>query len=76
MIIFSFATTFVLAQTGGVTTLHDAMTAHTDRMPCQLEAVLVLLVGRIFQDVAWLTVEGLADGLEGRETDGLGLARL
>ena len=30
----------------------------------------------ILQDVAWLAVEGLTDGIERREADGAGLARL
>ena len=29
----------------------------------------------ILQNVAWLTIERLTDGLQGGETDGLGLAR-
>ena len=34
----------------------------------------LLGVGAELEDVAWLAVEGAADGVEGRETHGLGFA--
>ena len=41
--------------------------------PHERNRILLFLVGDIFEDVGRLAIEGLADGVEGREADGFGV---